>query len=295
MPFTIIRNNITKVAADAIVNSANPLPVYAGQTDKTIYQAAGAEKLLAERRKIGIIEPGNIAVTPAFNLKSRYIIHAVGPNWIDGSHNEEKLLAQCLKKALETADDLDCASIALPFISTGFYQFPKEKALKVFTDVIYDHLMKSDLQVILVMYDDESFDLSRRLFSEVTDFLDEDRSALKSSETVSFHDYLIQLMNESGLKNSEIYHGANISKQHFSKMISSRDYMPSKNTICALAISMKLDLQTTLYLLEKAGYVLSDSIAFDRTVRYFIVNRLYNIVDDNIILFSNDLDMLGTQ
>ena len=84
MPFQIIRNDITKIKADAIVNTANPKPVYRSGTDSAIYKAAGADELLAERRKIGDIAPGDVAVTPAFKLKAKYILHTVGPAWIDG-------------------------------------------------------------------------------------------------------------------------------------------------------------------------------------------------------------------
>ena len=86
MPFTIIRNDITKVAADAIVNTANPRPVIGGGTDSAIYQAAGKDPLLEERRKIGEIARGDAACTPAFGLNAKYIIHTVGPVWIDGKH-----------------------------------------------------------------------------------------------------------------------------------------------------------------------------------------------------------------
>ena len=79
MPFQIIRNDITKVKADVIVNTANPEPVYASGTDTAIYKAAGADKLLKERKKIGQIAVGDVAITPAFALKAKYIIHAVGP------------------------------------------------------------------------------------------------------------------------------------------------------------------------------------------------------------------------
>ena len=88
MPFQIIRNDITKVKADAIVNTANPFPQVGAGTDSAVYHAAGKDKLLAERKKIGVIQPGEVAVTPAFDLNAKYIIHTVGPAWNGGNDGE---------------------------------------------------------------------------------------------------------------------------------------------------------------------------------------------------------------
>ena len=95
MPFQIIRNDITKVKADAIVNTANPKPRIGGGTDSAIYAAAGEEQLLAQRKKIGEITPGQAYSTDAFALNAKYIIHTVGPAWMDGSHGEREILHSC--------------------------------------------------------------------------------------------------------------------------------------------------------------------------------------------------------
>ena len=131
MPFQIIRNDITKVHADAIVDTANPNPIYGGGTDAAIYKAAGTEDLLAERKKIGSLMPGEAAVTPAFGLMARFIIHTVGPVWQGGDHKEYDQLASCYRKSLLLARQLDCSSIAFPLISTGVYGFPRDRALDI--------------------------------------------------------------------------------------------------------------------------------------------------------------------
>lgn len=129
MPFKIIRNDITKVKANVIVNTANPKPIYASGTDQTIYLAAGADKLLEERKKIGRIERGDIAVTGAYALNAKYIIHTVGSIWVDGKYNEFQTLNSYYTKSLQKALELGCDSIAFPLISTGVYGFPKDGAL----------------------------------------------------------------------------------------------------------------------------------------------------------------------
>lgn len=147
MPFQIIRNNITKVKADAIVNTANPKPIYSSGTDGAIYKAAGADMLLAERKKIGIINPGDIAVTPAFKLNAKCIIHTVGPAWQGGSKGEFDILKNCYRKSLEKAAELGCNSIAFPLIATGVYGFPKVEALKIAMNEISDFLMREDVDM----------------------------------------------------------------------------------------------------------------------------------------------------
>ena len=176
MPFSIIRNDITKVAADAIVNTANPQPVIGAGTDSAIYKAAGAERLLAERRKIGAIHPGEAAVTPAFALPAKYIIHTVGPAWRGGEAGEFETLASCYRKSLLLAKQLGCESVAFPLISTGTYGFPKDKALSVAMETIEDFLQDDDLDVTLTVLNKEAFTLSRDLLDDVQSYID-DRTA----------------------------------------------------------------------------------------------------------------------
>ena len=173
MPFQIIRNDITKVRADAIVNTANPNPVYADGTDAAIYRAAGAQKLLAERKKIGRIRPGEVAVTPAFALRAKFIIHTVGPVWQDGSHGEYSQLASCYRKSLLIARQLGCESIAFPLISTGVYGFPKDRALDIALKEISDFLEISEMQVTLVVFDRRAFELSTELAADVGQYIDD--------------------------------------------------------------------------------------------------------------------------
>ena len=182
MPFYIIRNDITKVHSDAIVNTANPEPVYAGGTDAAIYYAAGAEKLLAERKKIGRIRPGEAAFTPAFDLHAKYIIHTVGPVWQGGDHDEFELLASCYRNSLDIARRLGCKSISFPLISTGVYGFPKDSALEIALREISIFLDNSEMNVTLVVFDRKSFDLSAGLTAEIRQYIDENYVEKQSAE-----------------------------------------------------------------------------------------------------------------
>lgn len=185
MPFKIVRNDITKVKADAIVNTANPKPIFASGTDSAIYHAAGEIELLTERKKIGDIAPGNVAVTPAFHMDARYIIHTVGPVWIDGKHGEEQTLFSCYDKSLQKALELGCKSIAFPLISTGVYGFPKDLALQIAISVISSFLMKNDMLISLVVFDRKAFELSGNLFQGVDTFIDENYVREKKAKEYS--------------------------------------------------------------------------------------------------------------
>ena len=160
MPLEIIRNDITKVEADAIVNTANPEVAYGAGVDSAIYAAAGAEELLAERAKIGRMVPGAAAVTPAFKLSAKYIIHTVGPVWQGGDYGEAETVASCYRNALNLAKENDCESIAFPLIATGTYGFPKDLALKIAIAEISSFLFENDMTKVFTgeMTTDDFFD-----------------------------------------------------------------------------------------------------------------------------------------
>ncbi len=172
MPFKIVRNDITKVKADIIVNTANPKPICVSGTDLAIYEAAGKEQLLAERAGIGKIARGDIAVTKAYALKAKYIIHTVGPVWTDGNHHEFDILENCYRKSLQKAIELKCESIAFPLISTGIYGFPKDMALQIAVSVFSKFLLENEMQIILVVFDKHSFQLSSQIVGEIDSYID---------------------------------------------------------------------------------------------------------------------------
>ena len=172
MPLLIVRNDITEMNVDAIVNTANPLPMVGSGVDRAIYKKAGWMELLRIRMKIGKLAVSNIAVTPALNLKAKYIVHVVGPRWRGGEAREAELLTKCYQNVLEAATEYGCESIAIPLISTGNYDFPKELALQIAKETISKYLATNELNVYLVVYDRESFQISKSLFDDVQSYID---------------------------------------------------------------------------------------------------------------------------
>lgn len=172
MPFEIVQNDITNMQADAIINTANPHPVIGSGVDSEIHKKAG-HKLLAARQKIGCINFGDAAITPGFELHSKYVIHTIGPVWKGGNHKEEQILSSCYKKSLALAKENKCESVAFPLIATGNYGFPKSLALQIAVREISSFLLENEMQIYLVVFDKEAFMLSEKLFKSVSSYIDE--------------------------------------------------------------------------------------------------------------------------
>ena len=405
MAFRIIRNDITKVTTDAIVNTANPEVAIGGGVDSAIYEAAGVEKLLQARKEIGRLEVGEVAITPAFDLDAKYIIHSSGPYWIDGSHHEAELLRQCYDKSLEIAHEQGCESIAFPLMATGTYGFPKELGLQIALEAFNAFLLQHEMEIVLVVFGETAYKLSGQIFEDVrayvdniyvakrlqqeyhresvvlrdearpheapsapirveanrscssvflssrpdfisreeSDFLSDEeidtyeevdfdvdendesdeklyeakalKEVVKVEETGSatfpipafsippqhdfqmhqdigtFGDYLQQMINKKGMKNSEVYIAANLTKQYFSKLINNK-VAPSKIKILSLAIALHLNMDETVDFLRMSGYALSPFSEVDRIFEYFIRNKIYDIYRIDIMLFDCGLPTL---
>ena len=185
MPFLMIRNDITKVTADAIANPANRNLLQGSGTSRAIYQAAGEQELTAACEAIGYCEPGRAVCTPAFGLPATYIFHAVCPAWQGGGFGEAEQLAGAYHSALELAAEYHCESVAFPLLSSGNYGYPKEQAFRIAVDTITQYVMEHDLTVYLVLYDQHSLAVSRKLFASVEEYID-DHYVAQNDESYQF-------------------------------------------------------------------------------------------------------------
>ena len=324
MPLQIVRNDITKMKCDGIVNAANSTLLGGGGVDGAIHKAAG-KGLLFECMKLGGCKTGEAKITGGYNLPCKYIIHTVGPVWKGGHFGEEKLLRSCYRESLLLAKKNDCESVAFPLISAGVYGYPKDKALQVAVDEISSFLFENDMTVYIVVFDQKSFDISQKLVSDIREYIDEhyvekhaamesirltmmppmavsDTASKESLDSLdnalkqideSFSQMLLRKIDEKGMTDSECYKKANVDRKLFSKIRSDIHYKTSKNTAIAFAIALELDLDETKELLMKAGFALSHSNKFDIIIEYFIVNGNYNIFEINEVLFAFDQALLG--
>lgn len=306
----MIRNDITKVKADVIVDPCDPEPYASGGTDAALYSAAGRKKLETERKKIGYIEPGTVRVTSAFALQAKYIFHTAGPVYVDGKHQEEEILRSCYRNALKLCEDLSCTSIAFPLIASGTFGYPKKEAYQIAKEEITGYLQDHDLDVILCLYDDESFALAEKEEGKIQDYIQKHidlsenlRSAASLSNLsignvydegladefdskiqMSFQQLLFHWIDEKGEQDTDVYRRANLDRKLFSKIRSSRDYHPKKDTAVSLALALHLNLDDAIDLIARAGYAFSPASRRDLILEYCFDHEIYDLFDVNIIL-----------
>jgi O-acetyl-ADP-ribose deacetylase (regulator of RNase III)/transcriptional regulator with XRE-family HTH domain len=341
MPFTIVRQDITKMKVDAIVNAANTDLQMGGGVCGAIFKAAGAAQLQAACDKLAPIKTGEAVITPGFNLPAKFVIHAAGPVYrYQNAEQSEKLLRSAYMESLRLAIENKCESIAFPLISSGIYGYPKDEALQVATAAIQDFLINNDIDITLVVFDKSAFTVSRELLGAVESYIDEhyvdthqikrrklldvERQAISEADERAnifneplleemlapigapaplddlvgnldepFSQMLLRLIDAKGMTDVEVYKRANLDRKLFSKIRSNKGYTPSKRTAIALAVALKLSLDETDDLLERAGYALSHAVKFDVIVEYFIANGKYDVFAINEVLFEYDQPLLG--
>ena len=329
MPLHIVRNDITKMEVDAIVNAANESLLGGGGVDGAIHRAAGAG-LLAECKTIGGCKTGRAKITKGYNLPAKYVIHTVGPIYEDGHKGEKELLESCYYESLRLAKENNCETLAFPLISAGVYGYPKDEAIAVAVDVIGSFLLENDMTVYIVIFDKTALAIGKKRFTDISEYIDDKyvdshtnsrieyaRMSASMSKPLhsiemcecvavecsldaklkeideSFSQMLLRKIDEKGMTDSECYKKANIDRKLFSKIRGDVNYKPSKATAIAFAISLELSLAETEEMLKKAGFALSHSNKFDIIIEYFISKGVYNIFEINEALFAFDQSLLG--
>ena len=387
MPFRIVRNDITKMKTDAIVNTANEYPEVGPGCDRAVYEAAGYDELLAYRKEhIGFVKQGEAFLTPGFNLQAKYIIHAVSPLFVDGSSGEEELLRSCYRKSLTLAKENGIRSIAFPLISTGSFGYPKEEGMRIAVDEIHAFLLSTNMLVCLVVFDEKATRMGRNLYPDLEAYIDQNYVQKKNEEEYgtsiyadsyagavprgnaaarrpsrrwsfesillkekeagakesfgnvhnealydacteeaplqaaspladedsvfeemerklaermehmadTFPQYLLYLISEKGMENSEVYKRAIVDKKVFSKIKKNPNYHPQKLTALCLCIGAKLNLDESKDLLARAGYALSPCDKTDIIFSYFIENEIYDMIELDIQLEEHGLPCIIT-
>lgn len=322
MALQIVRNDLARVVADAIVIPANPSAKIGGGTETSIYTAAGKEKLLAARKKIGDLQPGEVAATEAFDLQAKILIHAVSSAW-SNNDTDLKILRACYEKSLELAREKNCRSIAFPLLGTGNNRIPKEKALLAAVATIQKFLATNEMEVFLVIFGQRTFELATNFFGTVQSFIDEraEKKILQQEYSpritpqnffVEYNDEKIlrdvlnhwgkdfksrinELVAASELSNKEIYMHADVRKKVYYDAINFVKCIPTKKILLALIFSLKLSMPDAIDLLARAEYMLKISDPTDALVVDFLRRKIYDVDEINSVLEDRGLEKLGSK
>ena len=329
MPLHIVRNDITTMKVDAIVNAANESLLGGGGVDGAIHRAAGPE-LLKECRTLGGCKTGQAKITGGYHLSAKFVIHTVGPIWRGGNCGERDLLVSSYRTSLELALTHNCCTVAFPLISSGIYGYPKDQALKVAVDTIGDFVLSHDMTVYLVIFDRAAYTIGGKIFADIAAYVDDryvaehtdpqeeqrrrsmafasaanaeelwfPATAMDSLDEMleqlgeSFSQMLLRKIDEAGITDVQCYKKANIDRKLFSKIRSDIHYKPSKAIAMAFAVALELPLNEAREMLGKAGFAFSHASKFDIIVEYFIAHGNYNIFEINEALFAFDQSLLG--
>ena len=300
MPFLMVRGDIAKMQTDAVVIPA----AGAGQPHKI---------RLALCRAI---------MRKSFGSSAPSFIYVIVPAWTDDRNKREQLLEKAYRSALRLAVKNDLRSIAFPLLSSGNTRFAQEEAFRIARSIITAVVRREELSVYLVLQDHDPFIISHELSTALTSYiavhepkqrqmssavsrlsefvleadeasLDESLEDLLSCRQETFSQKLLSLIDQKDYRDAEVYHRANLDRRHFAKIRSNPAYAPKKNTVLALCIALRLDLQESEDLLRRAGYAFSPCSHADLIVRYFIEHGRYDIFDINEALFYHDLPLLG--
>ena len=239
MPLKIIRQDITKIECDAIVNPSNRYLEAGGGADLAIHEAAGPE-LDAFCEQLGGCDVGKAKISPAFRLPCKIIIHTAGPRWsIRNMGAHTKLLESCYRECLRLAIENNCESIALPLISAGTYGFPHEVVLKIATKVIQEFLFENEMLIYLVVYDNRAFKITEKLFCDISSYIDDNYVDAHSEDYLNFPQSYSQSIRPFDRKELRERRAANFNELQRKRVESAEAIAPAP---CASAPAYDSDL-----------------------------------------------------
>lgn len=283
MPLRFVKKNIINVPADVIVNPSDGVNFNENNISNVIFKAGGEgyQQIISAIKPIGI---GNVVVTDAGEMNYKYVAHVALPDWYGGKRNEREYLDSCYSEVLYEAEDRKCKTIVFPVLGVGLYGVPYKEAINIAVRTIESYLtIKDSLNVFIATTDGELFEDIQEQYPQyciANDAIDnfDKINALDyklAHLDYKFMDSLAHYMKRMEFTSVQCYTSAGIDKKLYSKIKNNPQYLPSKSTIIKFAFALHLSLAETQQLLGTCGYILSDSLAEDVVVKYFLTQRIY--------------------
>ncbi len=302
MPFYLRRGDLVSAQVDAIVNASNVNLKMVEGVGRAIFHKAGDEELTNACKQIGHCDVGNAVMTPSFNLTNcKAIIHAVGPIWINGKHDEEKNLRSAYNRSLQLCLENGFKSVAFPLLS-GEFNYPLDFAYETAESVFSKFLKKNpDFTIYMI------------LFKNFPDFSDEDSRAKLTNYIISrynkekreldevkdtnedFVKLLRKFQKEKEISDDELILNSNVSREIFNEVISNKDKIPTKHWVLAICVGLKLNEKEVAKLLGSLGYNSVDDYVVTLIVIYFASKNNFNIFEINCYLFLYEAKPLGLE
>lgn len=299
MAFYLVRGDLVEMNVDVIVANSNVNLKMVEGVYRAIFHKAGDLELMECCRKIGHLDVGKAVLTPSFNIKNtKGIIHAVGPNYINGKHGEEKKLRSAYENVFKIMEENNFHSAAFPILSSDF-NYPLRECYPIERDEILKYLKKhpsDDIYVVLYKQPFELFDedyrtsLSLYINSAFKNESKKQELKLNNKEAVN---EIISLMNKKNINENELIFNANLPYDYLDNLKRDENIIPSKNELLSISLSLKLNKDEIENLLSKQGYHFLTNSIYELIIQYYIENNNYNIYDINDILYYFNLETLS--
>lgn len=292
MAYYLVRDDLVSMEVDCIVASANVnLKMVEGVT-RAIFHKAGDLKMLHACREIGHCDVGNAVLTPSFDItNTKAIIHAVGPNYINGKHGEEANLKKAYQKTFSLMDENNFKSAAFPVLSSDFNYPFKEAYLCGRNEILNRIKLHKDNDIYVVLYKDPFmyFDDDKR--SEIQKFINSNfKTSSKRNEIVSNNKNIVKeldkLLKEKEMSDEELTYNGNLELNFLTTLRNDETFIPSKGQMLSMALALKLNENEITSFLSVAGYVFGNNNFTDLIIRYCLFKGINNLYDINDALFA---------
>ena len=301
MGFYIVNDDLVKMNVDCIVSNANVNLKMVEGVSRAIFHSAGDIDMMEACRKIGKCDVGNAVMTPSFNIKNtKAIIHAVGPNYINGKHDEEENLINAYKSVFNIMKENNFKSVAFPLLSLDF-NYPFEECYSIAKKIILKNIKENpEFEVYLCFFKHKSDLLDSEEKDKINKFILSSKAPLNKFDIDSNNNvtsnslglsYISKVEVEKELNDIDVEFNGNLQSGYLNKLRLDSSIIPSKNALYGISVALKLKPKEFIELASKFGYIIQFNTTKLNIIKYFVLKGVENVFDINDCLF--DLGLKG--